>query len=150
MSYSKIFLLGRLGGDPEMRYMPNGDAVTNFSLATSNVVSKEKLPECPNGWKESYNKRNWEVTTWWRVTCWRGLAETANSYLSKGREVFIEAEIGGEATNGNLNPRIWTGSDGEARASFEVTARSVHFVGGEGDGGRAPQKPAESGAKYAF
>jgi single-strand DNA-binding protein len=127
--------------------------VTNFSLATKETISK-RLPTggerpCPSGWKESYNGRNWEVTTWWRVTCWRGMAETVNSYLKKGQQAFVEGVVQGEASDGSINPRIWTGNDGTPRASFELTAQTVKFLGdrGEGGGGGAPigEAPPERG-----
>jgi len=148
--FHEITLIGRLGSDPEMRYMPNGDAVTNFSVATSSTLSKERAESCPKGWKESYNGKNWELTIWWRVTCWRGLAETTNSFLSKGRQVFIKGEIAGEAADGTLNPRVWAGQDGVSKANFELTARMVKFIGG--NGGREVREPAQSstGTEYAF
>jgi single-strand DNA-binding protein len=135
-----------------MRYTPDGTPVTNFSVATKEVISKT-LPgggerSCPTGWKESYNGRNWEVTTWWRVSCWRGLAETVNQYVSKGMLVFVEGRVQGEAENGSLNPRVWTANDGTARASFELTARDVKFMSraGEAAGGGAPLgEPPEEG-----
>lgn len=132
--FHRVTLIGRVGQDPQMRYTPDGVPVTNFSVATTILRSKERTPDCPNGWKESYNGRNWELTTWWRVTCWRDLAETVNSYLSKGRQVFVEGEVSGDAANGSLNPRVWTGNDGVARASFEITARTVKFLGGRDEG----------------
>lgn len=138
--FHRVTLIGRVGQDPQMRYTPDGTPVTNFSLATTTTLSKATRPDCPAGWKESYNGKNWELTTWWRVACWRGLAEAVNSYLTKGREVFVEGEMAGEATNGSLNPRVWTGKDGQARASFEITARTVKFLGGRGEG--------DSGADY--
>ena len=131
--YHKVILIGNLGQDPEMRYTPTGTAVTSFSVATTSRVSKQSSPECPAGWKESYNKNNWELTTWWRVTCWRGLAETVNQYVNKGMQVFVEGEMSGEAVDGSQNPRVWTGNDGTPRASFELTARTVKFLGGRGD-----------------
>jgi len=131
--YHKVVLIGNLGQDPEMRYTPGGTAVTNFSVATKTTVSKERTPECPDGWKESYNGRNWELTTWWRVTAWRQLAETCNQFLSKGRPVYVEGQIRGTALNGSQNPRVWTGSDGVPRASFEVTARLIKFLPGRGE-----------------
>jgi single-strand DNA-binding protein len=122
-----------------MRYTPDGTPVTSLSLATNETVSKTNFDgserPCPQGWKESYNGRNWEITTWWRVTCWRGLAETVNQYVSKGQQLFVEGIVQGEATDGSLNPRVWTGNDGVARASFELTARTVKFLGGRGDTG---------------
>jgi single-strand DNA-binding protein len=133
--FQRVTLIGNVGRDPEMRYTPDGTPVANFSVATTQARSKANQPECPNGWKESYNGRNWELTTWWRVTCWRGLAETVNQYLSKGRQVFVEGEVSGEAVNGSLNPRVWTGNDGVARASFEITARNVKFIGSREDSG---------------
>lgn len=138
MSFHKVTLIGRLGGDPQMRYTPDGTPVTNFSVATSQVVSKDRTPTCPSGWKESYNGKNWELTTWFRVACWRGLAETTNQYLAKGREVYIEGVLNGDADNGSQNPRVWSGDDGVARASYEITARTVQFVGGRDNGNGGP------------
>jgi single-strand DNA-binding protein len=133
-----------------MRYTPDGTPVTDFSLATTKLISKSTRETCPAGWKESYNGKNWELTIWWRVTCWRGLAETVNAYLSKGRQVFVEGEIGGDAENGTQNPRVWTGNDGVARASYEITAATVKFLGSRDDvqtGGESPmgEPPPEEG-----
>ena len=106
--FHRVTLIGRVGQDPQMRYTPDGTPVTSFSVATTTTLGKT-LPgggerPCPNGWKESYNGRNWELTTWWRVTCWRGLAETVSSYLTKGRQVFVEGEVRGEAA---AHPACW-------------------------------------------
>lgn len=131
--YHKVTIIGNLGGDPEMRYTPGGTPVTTFNVATTNRVSKEQTPECPDGWKESYNGRSWEVTTWWRVTAWRQLAELCNQFLAKGRTVYIEGDIRGTVVNGVQNPRVWTGNDGVPRASFEITARVIKFLGGRGE-----------------
>ena len=133
--YQCIELIGNLGGDPEMRYTPAGIAVTNFSIATTTKVSKEKTPNCPEGWVESYNGKAWEFTTWWRITAWRGLAETCNQFLEKGKQVFVKGEMHGTIADGKQYPRIWQTSDGEPRANFEVTARMVKFVGARGSGG---------------
>jgi single-strand DNA-binding protein len=128
-----------------MRYTPSGTAVTHFSVATKTSISKERTPECPDGWRDSYNGRNWELTTWWRVTAWRQLAEMCNQYLSKGRQVYVEGEVNGSAANGSQSPRVWTGNDGVARASYEITARTVRFIGGRGDRveGMGPEEPEE-------
>ena len=142
--FQRVTLIGHVGQDPQMRYTPDGTPVTNISVATKEVISKTKFDgsdrPCPQGWKESYNGRNWEITTWWRVTCWRNLAETVNQYVTKGMLVFVEGIVSGEASDGTLNPRVWTGNDGVARASFELTARDVKFMSraGEGGGGGAP------------
>jgi single-stranded DNA-binding protein len=61
-----------------------------------------------------------------------------NSYVNKGMQVFVEGEVAGDATNGSQNPRVWTGNDGVARASFELTARTVKFLGGRGEGMGGP------------
>jgi single-strand DNA-binding protein len=135
--FHRVTIIGRVGRDPQMRYTPDGTPVTDFSVATTTTLSKETRPECPAGWKESYNGRNWELTTWWRVTCWRGLAETVNQYLTKGRQVFVEGEVNGADENGVRNPRVWTGNDGTPRASFEITARTVKFLGGREEGAGA-------------
>jgi single-strand DNA-binding protein len=131
--FQRVTLIGNVGQDPQMRYTPDGTPVTNISVATKTTVSKDRNPDCPAGWKESYNGRNWELTTWWRVTCWRGLAETVNQYVSKGMLVFVEGEMRGEPVDGSQNPRVWTGQDGQPRASFELTARTVKFMSRAGE-----------------
>jgi hypothetical protein len=90
--FHRITLIGFVGQAPQMRYTEEGTPVTNFSVATRQVVSKERVAGCPTGWKESLNGKNWELTTWFRVTCWRKLAEAANEYLDKGQQVFVEAK----------------------------------------------------------
>jgi single-stranded DNA-binding protein len=100
----------------------------------------------PQGWKESLNGKNWELTTWFRVTCWRKLAEATNQFLEKGSQVFVEGELRGDASDGSQNPRVWTGNDGEHRASYEVTARTVKFLGKrEGNGGAPIGEPPPQG-----
>lgn len=131
--YHKVVIIGNLGRDPEMRFTPTGTAMTTFSVATTNRISKDRTPECPDGWKESYNGKNWELTTWFRVTAWRQLAELCNNFLTKGRTVYIEGELRGAAANGVQNPRVWTGNDGVPQASFEVTARTIKFLPGRGE-----------------
>jgi single-strand DNA-binding protein len=101
-----------------MRYTPDGTPVTNFSVATNRKWSN---PDGSQG----------EETTWFRVTVWRRMAEVCNQYLSKGRQVFIEGDLKPDPATGG--PRIWTGNDGLPRASFEVTARTIKFLGGRGE-----------------
>jgi single-strand DNA-binding protein len=140
--FQRVTLIGRVGQEPQMRYTPDGVAVTSFSLATTETVSKTMFDgrerSCPQGWKESYNAKNWELTTWWRVTCWRKMAETINQYVKKGQQVFVEGTVSGEAAEGSQNPRVWTGNDGVARASFELTAREIKFLGGRGETAAGP------------
>jgi single-strand DNA-binding protein len=146
--FHRITIIGFVGTDPTMRYTPDGTPVTNFSVATRQVVSKERATTCPEGWKESLNGKNWELTTWWRITCWRKLAEAANEFLTKGQQVFVEGEAHGEATAGVQNPRVWQGNDGEYRASYEVTARTVKFLGKrEGNGGSPVGEPPPDGGE---
>jgi single-strand DNA-binding protein len=115
------------------------------------VVSKERVAGCPTGWKESLNGNNWELTTWFRVTAWRKLAEAVNQYLEKGSQVFVEGELRGEASDGSQNPRIWQGKDqagnpGQHRASYEITARTVKFLGKrEGNRGAPVGEPPPQG-----
>jgi single-strand DNA-binding protein len=116
--YQKIIVVGYLGGDPEMRYMPDGTAVTNFSLATSrrwNAANGEQRDE----------------TTWFRVSVWRQQAETTNQDLSKGQKVLVEGRIRPDPQTGN--PRLWTRQDGSVAASFEITADTVRFLSGRED-----------------
>jgi single-strand DNA-binding protein len=116
--YHKIIIAGNLGQDPEMRYTPDGTPVTNFSVATNRRWSS------PDGTQN-------EETVWFRVTAWRQLAELCNQYLSKGRQVLVEGRLRPDENGG---PRVWTGNDGQPRASFEVTALTVRFLGGRGEG----------------
>ena len=143
--FHRVTIIGFVGQDPSMRYAPDGTPVTNFSVATRQIVSKERVTECPQGWKESLNGKNWELTTWFRVTTWRKLAEACNTYLAKGSQVFVEGELKGDAVEGAQNPRIWQGTDGEHRASFEVTARTVKFLGRRDNGGAPVGEPPPEG-----
>jgi single-strand DNA-binding protein len=116
--YHKVIIVGNLGRDPEMRYTPDGTPVTNFSVATN------------RRWSNPDGSQN-EETVWFRVTAWRQLAELCNQYLSKGRQVLIEGRLNPDRETGG--PRVWTGNDGQPRASFEVTAINVRFLGGRGE-----------------
>lgn len=121
--YHKVILIGNLGSDPQMRYTPEGVPVTTFSVATNRRWTN---PDGSPG----------EETIWWRVTAWRKLAETCNQYLSKGRQVYVEGQMRPDPNTGG--PRVWTGNDGTARASYEVTAFTVRFLGGRGEPMEAP------------
>jgi single-strand DNA-binding protein len=116
--YHKIIIVGNLGRDPEMRYTPDGTPVTTFSVATN------------RRWTGSDGQQQ-EETVWFRVTAWRRMAEVCNQYLQKGRQVLIEGQLKPDENGG---PRIWTGNDGVARASYEVTALTVKFIGGRSEG----------------
>ncbi len=106
--YQQIILVGNLGQDPEMRYTPSGVPVTSFSLAVNRV------------WTGQDGQRQ-EKTTWFRVTAWQREAELASQYLSKGRQVLVIGEM--------EEARPWTDRDGNRRASLEVRARTIRFIG---------------------
>lgn len=113
MSFNKIILVGNLGRDPELRYTPQGTAVCSFSMAT-NERKKDKSGEFQN------------VATWFRVTLWGNQAETANKYLSKGRQVYIE---------GRLRMEEYTDREGAIQKTLEVNATDMQFIGSREDAG---------------
>ena len=124
--YQTTIVVGHLGKDPEMRYTSSGVPVTSFSIATTRKwTSQDGTPG--------------EKTTWFKVTAWRKLAETCNQYLSKGRLVLVEGEIGASA---------WVPRDGgDPRATLELTARNVKFLGRrEPAAGEAEGPPADMAA----
>jgi single-strand DNA-binding protein len=123
MSFNKINILGNLGRDPELRYTPQGTAVCDFSIATS-----EKR-------RDSGGEQQ-DLTTWFRVTFWGKQAEIASQYLSKGKQVYVE---------GRLSQREWTDRDGNKRTSLEVNGTDLHFVGTRGDEARQSEAPTHSG-----
>lgn len=116
--YQKIIIVGYLGGDPEMRYTPNGQAVTNFSVATSNRFTGS-------------DGQLVDETTWFRVSVWGRQAETTNQYLRKGSRVLVEGRMTPDRSTGG--PRIWTRQDGTPAASFEVSAFTVRFLSSRGE-----------------
>ncbi len=111
MSFNKITVIGNLGRDPELRYTPQGDAVCDFSVAV-NDRKKDKSGEFQ------------DVTTWFRVTLWRKMAENASKYLTKGRPVYIE---------GRLQVDEWQDKDGNNRFTLNINATDMQFIGGRGD-----------------
>ena len=128
--YQKVTIAGYLGRDPEMRYLPSGQPVCNFSVATSRK------------WTGQDGVQHNE-TVWWRVAVWGKQAEICNQYLEKGRPVLVEGRVSGERlaqSDGGeqIVPRVWTGQDGQPRASFEMTADRVIFLSGRGGAAEAP------------
>ena len=105
-SLNKITLIGNLGSDPEMRYTPDGKAVTSFRMATNHRYTTSA--------GESRDE-----TEWFRVSVWGKQAESCNQFLSKGRRVYVE---------GRLRSRSWEGQDGQTRTSLEVSANLVIFL----------------------
>ncbi len=118
--YQKLIVVGNLGGDPEMRYMPDGTAVTSFSIATN------------RRWNNAQGQPV-DETTWFRVSVWGKRAEVANQYLTKGSKVLVEGRLKPDMNTGG--PRLWTRQDGTVASSFEVTADNFSFVGTRNDDG---------------
>ncbi len=120
-SVNKVILVGNLGRDPELRYIPSGQAVANFTLATN------------DRWRDKEGN-NQERTEWHRIVVWGKSAENCAQYLQKGRSVYIE---------GRLQTREWEDKDGNKRQTTETIAQTVQFLGGRGGAGAAGS--AESG-----
>lgn len=110
---NKVILIGNLGRDPEIRYTPTGQAVTNFTLATSESFTTRE------------GKRE-DRTEWHRIVVWGKTAENCAQYLSKGRSVYVE---------GRLQTREWEDKEGQKRRTTEVVAQTVQFLGGPRGGG---------------
>ncbi|ORF04736.1 single-stranded DNA-binding protein [Snodgrassella alvi] len=112
MSVNKVILVGRLGRDPETRYMPNGDAITNFSLATDEQ------------WRDHNGERQTR-TEWHNITLFGKLGEIAGQYLRKGSQVFIE---------GKIQSRKYTGKDGIERTAYDIIGNEMKMLGNRNDG----------------
>ena len=112
MSVNKVILVGRLGRDPEIRYMPNGDAITNFSLATDEQ------------WRDRNGERQTR-TEWHNVSLYGKLGEIANQYLRKGSQVFIE---------GKIQSRKYTDKDGIERMAYNIIGNEMKMLGNRNDG----------------
>lgn len=126
--YQHLTLVGNLGRDPEMRYLPDGRPVTTMNVATNRVYNDQ-------------NGQQVKETTWFRVSVFGKSAEACAQYLHKGSQVFVEGRLTPDKTSGG--PRIWTKQDGTPGASFEVVAQTVKFLGGRGEAGAAPAPAAE-------
>ena len=114
MSVNKAILIGRLGRDPEVRQMPNGEAVCNFSIATDET------------WKDQSGQRQTK-TEWHAITLYRRMAEVAGQYLKKGSLVYIE---------GRIQSRKYTGKDGVERTAYEIIGNEMKMLGGGNDSGQ--------------
>ncbi|HEZ4904638.1 TPA: single-stranded DNA-binding protein [Neisseria meningitidis] len=129
MSLNKVILIGRLGHDPEVRYMPNGEAVCNFSVATS----------------ETWNDRNGqrvERTEWHNITMYRKLAEIAGQYLKKGGLVYLE---------GRIQSRKYQGKDGIERTAYDIVANEMKMLGGRNENsGGAPYEEGYGQSQEAY
>lgn len=117
--YQKVIIIGNLGRDPEMRYLPSGQAVTSLNVATSNKYTGQDGQQV-------------DETTWFRISVFGKQAESCNQYLKKGSKVLVEGRLRPDPGTGG--PRIWTRQDGTPGASFELTAQTVRFLGGRPTG----------------
>jgi single-strand DNA-binding protein len=130
-SFNKIVVVGYLGRDPELRYTADGTPVCSFSVATTER-RKDKSGEFQ------------DVTTWFRVSAWQRLAEVANQYLSKGKQVYIE---------GRLSQSEFTDRDGNTRTNLEIRCTDLQFLGARGEegggGGIRDERPTKDSAPQA-
>ena len=118
---NKVFLMGNLTRDPELRYVPSGTAVANFTLAVNRI------------YKDSSGEKK-EDASFIRIVVWGKMAEVCGEYLSKGRPVLVE---------GRLKSRSWEGPDGQRKSALDVVANNVQFIGSRSDkasSGSAPEK----------
>jgi len=120
VSMNKILVIGNVGSDPEMRYTPNGTAVTSFSLATNRVYTNAS------------GERK-EETEWFTVNAWGREAENSNQYVTKGMKIYAE---------GRLKTDTWTGNDGQARFRLQINADRILFLDRPGE--TSQPKPNES------
>ncbi len=126
-SVNKVILVGNLGRDPEVRYMPNGEAVCNFSIATT------------DNWKDKSGVKQ-EKTEWHNIVMYRRLAEIAGEYLKKGRPVYIE---------GSLQTRKWE-KEGVTRYSTEIIANQMQMLGSRNDSGGTSYDGSQASAPDDF
>ena len=122
---NKVMLIGNLGQDPEVRYMPNGNAVANITLATS------------ESWKDKNTGETQEKTEWHRVVLFKKLAELAGEYLKKGSKIYIE---------GSLQTRKWQDDNGQDRYTTEIKAREMQFLDSRGGAGGTVGNSGSQGA----
>ncbi|MFC1789305.1 single-stranded DNA-binding protein [Thermodesulfobacteriota bacterium] len=124
---NKVIIVGRLGSDPEVRYTPDGTAVANFSIATSDE------------WTDKATNEKRERTEWHRIVAWRRLGEICGEYLSKGRQVYVE---------GKLQTRSWE-KDGVTRYTTEIVASDVQFLGSKEPGNAYKSSDPSEPSQYS-
>ena len=123
-SLQKIILIGNLGRDPEMRYTPSGQAVTNFSIAVTEQYTAASGDEI-------------KKTAWFRIATWGKLAENCNKFLKKGSSVYVDGRMDFDPATGGA--KIFVKKDGTSSAVFEVVASSVKFLTPKSESGEVPQ-----------
>ena len=128
---NKVIILGNLGNEPETRYMPNGNAVTNISVATS------------ESWKDKQSGEQQEKTEWHRIVFFNRLAEIAGEYLKKGSKVYVE---------GSLRTRKWQDQSGNDRYTTEIVANDMQMLDSKGEqsGSAEPTKQLDPAPQSEF
>lgn len=121
-SVNKVIIVGRLGKDPELRYLPNGDATASITVATSET------------WKDKSGEKQ-EKTEWHRIVFFRQLAEVVGKYLTKGSLIYVE---------GKLQTRKWEDKSGVEKYTTEIIASSMQMMGGKSDKPDVEQNPASA------
>ena len=124
-SINKVILVGNLGQDPEVKYMPSGGAVTNISIATT------------DSWKDKATGEKKENTEWHRVVFFNRLAEIVGEYLRKGSQIYVE---------GNLRTRKWQDQNGVDKYTTEIVAREMQMLGGKSGGSSDFNAPSQQSA----
>lgn len=126
--FAQTIIIGNVGRDPEMRYLQNGTAVCSFSVAVS------------RRWNDKNSNEQREKTVWYRVSCWRQLAETANNYVKKGMQIMV---------TGELEPaRAYLDNAGQPAATLELTAQNMQFLGQRGDNAGGGGDYDDGGGSY--
>ncbi len=127
-SVNRVILVGHLGRDPETRYSASGDAICNFSIATT------------ERWNDKSSGEKREATEWHKIVIYRKLGEIAGQYLKKGSQVYIE---------GKLKTRKWQDKDGQDKYTTEIVADEMNMLGGGSGSGDKPQQKREEPRKAA-
>lgn len=125
---NKVILIGNVGGDPEVRYLQNGDAVASLTLATSET------------WKDKQTGEKQERTEWHRISCFRRLGEIVGEYVKKGSKLYIE---------GSLRTRKWQDQQGQDRYTTEIIASDIQMLDSKGAGGGMDAPRDEAAAPRA-
>lgn len=123
-SVNKVILVGNLGADPEVRYLPNGDAIANVRLATT------------ESWKDKASGEKKEITEWHRIVFFRKLAEIVGQYLKKGSAVYVE---------GRIRTRKWQDKEGQERYTTEIEASEMQMLGSRQNNASSSGGEAEFG-----
>lgn len=126
---NKVIIVGNVGGDPDVRYMPNGNAVTTLSIATSET------------WKDKQTGDKQERTEWHRIVCYNRLGEIAGEYVRKGSKLYVE---------GSLRTRKWQDQQGQDKYTTEIIANDIQMLDSRGPSGAGPQADMYGDSQPAY